>query len=209
MINTFIYLIWTSRIYISGELGRRSKAIIQSRRKNREVTWSPATGWWSTPEECEWTSCCVWTARINRRAQRQRHRLTDLPRLQVSLFSLIGWCHVNMWSCFSLLHYRIESFGGPKKVGEALVRKVTGSGKCLDLRGTLVESTLRIDPLKNIKYYQLEFKVESPSFKRHNIAVFCTRGGRLYSLNAQSAESQWPAIEPSFRTIANSFILTS
>ncbi|GKU97724.1 hypothetical protein SLEP1_g10829 [Rubroshorea leprosula] len=107
------------------------------------------------------------------------------------------------------LDFSIEAFGGPKEVGEALVRTVTGSGRRPDLRGTLLKSTLREDPPKNVKYYELEFKVESTSFQRHNIAVFCTRRGRLYTLNAQAPESEWPAIEPAFRTIADSFSLTS
>ncbi|GMI65356.1 hypothetical protein like AT3G05410 [Hibiscus trionum] len=105
------------------------------------------------------------------------------------------------------LDFSIETFGGPKEVGEAVVRTVTGQRP--NVEGTLIESRVREDPNKNVKYYELEFKVESPSFKRHNVAVCCARGGRLFTLNAQAAESAWPGLKPVFYRIANSFNLTS
>ncbi|CAE5966220.1 unnamed protein product [Arabidopsis arenosa] len=86
---------------------------------------------------------------------------------------------------------KIEAFGGPKEVGEAIVRTVTGSGQRTDLKGTLLESNLRQDSERNFKYYELEFKVESPLFRRHNVAICCAHGGRLYTLNAQAPESAW------------------
>ncbi|XP_010546712.1 PREDICTED: psbP domain-containing protein 7, chloroplastic [Tarenaya hassleriana] len=103
-------------------------------------------------------------------------------------------------------NFSIEAFGGPKEVGEAIVRTVTGSGQ---RKGTLLESKLREDLKRNVKYYELEFKVESPSLKRHNIAVCCVRGGRLYTLNAQSPESDWSDVRPALYTIASSFNLIS
>ncbi|KAK8712523.1 hypothetical protein V6N13_147762 [Hibiscus sabdariffa] len=105
------------------------------------------------------------------------------------------------------LDFSIETFGGPKEVGEAVVRTVTGQRP--DVEGMLIESSVREDPNKNVMYYELEFKVESPSFKRHNVAVCCARGGRLFTLNAQAAESAWPELKPVFYRIANSFNLTS
>ncbi|KAL5566054.1 hypothetical protein UlMin_029218 [Ulmus minor] len=107
------------------------------------------------------------------------------------------------------LDFKIEAFGGPREVGEALVQTITGSGKRPEVKGTLVESTLREDSTKNVKYYELEFKVESPSFRRHNVAVFCVRNGRLFTLNAQAPESMWPEVQPDFQTIAKSFALLS
>lgn len=104
-------------------------------------------------------------------------------------------------------NFSIEAFGGPKEVGEAIVRTVTGSGQRTDVKGTLLESNLREDVKRNIKYYELEFRVESPSFRRHNVAVCCARGGRLYTLNAQAPESAWSEVKPEFYTIANSFNL--
>lgn len=94
-------------------------------------------------------------------------------------------------------------------MGEAVVRTITGSSKRPDVKGTLIESILREDPTKNVKYYELEFRVDSPSFRRHNVAVCCSSGGRLYTLNAQAPESAWPEVKSDFQTIAHSFSLAS
>lgn len=102
--------------------------------------------------------------------------------------------------------FSIEAFGGPKEVGEAVVRKITGSR--LDVKGTLTESSLREDSRK-VNYYKLEFRVESPAFHRHNLAVCCARGGRLYTLNAQAPESAWPNVKADFYRIADSFSIIS
>lgn len=105
--------------------------------------------------------------------------------------------------------FRIEAFGGPKEVGEALVKTITGSGRRPNLKGRLMETSLRQDLSRDIKYYTLEFQVESPTFQRHNVAVCCARRGRLFTLNAQAPESSWPEIKPQFYKIADSFILAS
>ncbi|CAJ1976125.1 unnamed protein product [Sphenostylis stenocarpa] len=104
--------------------------------------------------------------------------------------------------------FSIEAFGGPDEVGEAVVRSITGSGQRPDVKGTLIASSLREDSVRNAKYYQLEFRVESPSFRRHNVSVCCARGGRLFTLNAQAPESEWPRLKSDFYRIANSFNLT-
>lgn len=103
--------------------------------------------------------------------------------------------------------FSIEAFGGPKEVGEAVVRTITGSR--LDVKGTLTESSLREDSLRKVNYYKLEFRVESPAFHRHNLAVCCARGGRLYTLNAQAPESAWPNVKADFYRIADSFSIIS
>ncbi|XP_010485984.1 PREDICTED: psbP domain-containing protein 7, chloroplastic-like [Camelina sativa] len=105
--------------------------------------------------------------------------------------------------------FSIEDFGGPKEVGEAIVRTVTGSGQRTDLKGTLLESNLRQDSERNLKYYELEFKVESPVFRRHNVAICCAHGGRLYTLNAQAPESAWSEVRSEIYTTAKSFNIIS
>lgn len=107
------------------------------------------------------------------------------------------------------IDFSIEAFGGPKEVGEALVKTVTGSGRRPELKGKLLISSSREDSSKNVNYYTLEFQVESPTFKRHNVAVCCARKGRLFTLNAQSPESLWPDMKSVVYRIANSFSLTS
>uniref|UniRef100_A0A0F7H047 Photosystem II reaction center PsbP family protein n=1 Tax=Pelargonium echinatum TaxID=122254 RepID=A0A0F7H047_9ROSI len=107
------------------------------------------------------------------------------------------------------LDFSIEAFGGPQEVGEALVRTIAGSSRVPNVKGTLIVSKLREDPTKMVKYYELEYRVESPRFERHNIAVCCVRNGRLYTLNAQAPESAWQEVESDIHVIANSFSLTS
>lgn len=107
------------------------------------------------------------------------------------------------------LDFSIEAFGGSKEVGETVIRAITGSGRQSDVKGTLVQSRLREDSTGNVKYYELEYRVESPSFRRHNMAVCCARGGRLFTLNAQAPESAWPKVKMDFYRIADSFKLTS
>lgn len=107
------------------------------------------------------------------------------------------------------LNFSIEAFGGPKEVGEAVIRSITGSTQRSEVKGTLLQSNLREDPANNVKYYVLEYRVESPSFRRHNVAVCCAKGGRLFTLNAQSPESTWPNVKSNFYRIADSFYVTS
>ncbi|KVI11098.1 Mog1/PsbP, alpha/beta/alpha sandwich [Cynara cardunculus var. scolymus] len=102
----------------------------------------------------------------------------------------------------------IEAFGGPEEVGEAIVQKIIGSVKRSDVKGTLIRSKLREDEVKEVKYYVLEFAVKSASFRRHNVAVCGARGGRLFTLNAQTPESGWTILKPDFYKIADSFSLT-
>lgn len=105
--------------------------------------------------------------------------------------------------------FRIEAFGGPKEVGEAIIRTITASTRRPDVRATLLRTNLRGDSLKNINYYELDFRVESPSFQRHNVTVCCAQNGRLYTLNAQAPESAWQEVKEDFYNIAASFSLTS
>lgn len=106
------------------------------------------------------------------------------------------------------LDFRIEAYGGPKEVGEAVIRSITGSARRPDLKAELIDSNLRQDTATNVNYYELEFRVQSPSFQRHNVAVCCAKSGRLYTLNAQAPESHWPKSKKDLYTIANSFSIT-
>lgn len=95
------------------------------------------------------------------------------------------------------------------EVGETLVKTVTGPGRRGDVKGRLIQPSSREDSLRNVKYYTLEFQVESPVFQRHNVAVCCVRKGRLFTLDAQSPESLWPEMKSDIYRIADSFSLTS
>ncbi|CAL0320974.1 unnamed protein product [Lupinus luteus] len=104
--------------------------------------------------------------------------------------------------------FSIEAFGNPEEVGEAVIRTISGAGQRPEVKGTLINSSLREDSLTNAKYYELEFRVETPSFRRHNVFVCCGRAGRLFTLNAQAPESAWPGLKSDFYRIADSFSLT-
>ncbi|XP_047311183.1 psbP domain-containing protein 7, chloroplastic [Impatiens glandulifera] len=104
------------------------------------------------------------------------------------------------------LDFRIEAFGEPEEVGKTLIGKITSSS---EVKGTLLKSRLRKDDDDKVKYYELEYRVESSSFKRHNIAVCCVYDGRLFTLNAQAPEVLWKIVESDFYRIANSFAIVS
>ncbi|XP_073141446.1 psbP domain-containing protein 7, chloroplastic isoform X2 [Henckelia pumila] len=105
------------------------------------------------------------------------------------------------------LDFSIEAFGGAEEVGEAIVATITGRSRGSEVKGTLIASSLRQDSVEGVKFYELEFEVESPTFHRHNVAVCCVRRGRLFTLNAQSPESVWPEFKSQLYTIAESFSL--
>uniref|UniRef100_A0A0A9E640 PsbP C-terminal domain-containing protein n=1 Tax=Arundo donax TaxID=35708 RepID=A0A0A9E640_ARUDO len=102
--------------------------------------------------------------------------------------------------------FSIEGFGGPKDVGEVVLRRIARTRRSPDINATLIDAALREDA-DNVKYYKLEFRVESPSFRRHNVAVCCARDGKLYTMNAQAPESVWKAVQREFVAMADSFSL--
>ncbi|XP_078158414.1 photosystem II reaction center PsbP family protein [Carex rostrata] len=105
------------------------------------------------------------------------------------------------------LDFKIEAFGGPKEVGEVVLGRIAKSRKGTDIKATLVDATLREDLENGVNYYKLEFRVEGPSFRRHNVAVCCARDGKLYTLNAQVPESSWVEVKRDLFQIADSFNL--
>ncbi|BAF07225.1 Os01g0934400, partial [Oryza sativa Japonica Group] len=105
--------------------------------------------------------------------------------------------------------FSIEAFGGPKDVGEVVLRRIAKTKRGADINATLLDAALREDPANNVKYYKLEFRVESPSFRRRNVAVCCAKDGKLYTLNAQAPESAWKAVRKEFLAMADSFSLVA
>ncbi|XP_078440801.1 photosystem II reaction center PsbP family protein [Wolffia australiana] len=100
--------------------------------------------------------------------------------------------------------FSIEAFGGPEEVGQAVLKTITaGRG----VTATLVNAMARRDDAGKVNLYRIEFTVESPSFCRHNLAVCCSYGGKLFTLNAQAPESAWDATRDRFSAVADSFHL--
>ncbi|XP_074575773.1 psbP domain-containing protein 7, chloroplastic-like [Curcuma longa] len=104
--------------------------------------------------------------------------------------------------------FAIEDLGGPKEVGETVLRRIAGSKKGTDVNANLVDASVREDASKKVSYYKLEFRVVAPSFRRRNVAVCCARGGKLFTLHAQAPEAEWPKVKREFYAIADSFNLT-
>ncbi|CAD6235051.1 unnamed protein product [Miscanthus lutarioriparius] len=115
---------------------------------------------------------------------------------------------------------RVPKAAGSPEIGmgassmEDCSKRCGGSGAQMDCKdkakpgynATLIDAALR-ENADNVKYYKLEFRVESPSFQRHNVAVCCARDGKLYTMNAQAPESAWKAVQKDFFAMADSFSL--
>ncbi|XP_068662222.1 psbP domain-containing protein 7, chloroplastic [Aristolochia californica] len=143
------------------------------------------------------------------RSDRRRQRNFNEPVVAFGPPGTNGELNVSVIVSPVPLDFSIEAFGGPKEVGEAVVRTITGSGRRPEVTGYLIDSTMRDDPSKEVKYYRLEFKVESPTFRRHNVAICTALGGRLFTLNSQAPETAWPEVKEQFYRIADSFRLTA
>ncbi|CAI0551217.1 unnamed protein product [Linum tenue] len=183
-------LLMDDRVHIPGELGRRSDASVPRRRESRtRAIARPATSG-------------------NSRSARRRSSVNE-PVIAFGPPGSTGELNVSVIVSLVPPDFKIEAFGGAEEVGDAVVRAITGSARRPEVKGTLIQSSLREDRLSNVNYYDLEFRVESPSFHRHNVAVCCARGGRLFTLNAQAPESAWTNVSKDFRQIAKSFRLTS
>jgi hypothetical protein len=87
-----------------------------------------------------------------------------------------------------------------------VLRRIARTRRSPDINATLIDAALREDE-DNVKYYKLEFRVESPSIQRHNVAVCCARNGKLYTMNAQAPEAAWKSVQREFDAMADSFSL--
>lgn len=107
--------------------------------------------------------------------------------------------------------FRLENMGTPAEAAERfLATTVAPQGS--DKVAALLDARARRDGKDGELYYSIEFTVESTSkgWKRHNIAVYGSRNGLLYTLNAQSAESRWTRErEEQFQRAASTFRIVS
>ncbi|CAM6072582.1 unnamed protein product [Sphagnum tenellum] len=146
----------------------------------------------------------------------ERERSLDLPSLQQqqnrrrSIDPVVafgppgsnGELNVSIVVAPTLPSFTLEKLGGPKEAGETLLHRFIapeGSNKVANL-----VNAERRDNM-GVVFYTLEYIVEGPAFSRHNVAVYATSGGELFSLNAQSPKALWPNVQNQFREMANSF----
>ncbi|KAI4369398.1 hypothetical protein MLD38_017840 [Melastoma candidum] len=137
----------------------------------------------------------------------KRRRNVNEPSIAFGPPGTTGELNVSVIISTVPMDFSIEAFGSPRDIGEAIVKTIVGSSRRSDVTGSLIDSTVRQDSSNNVKYFTLEFKVDSPEFRRHNVAVCCVNKGKLYTLNAQAPESEWQKVRMDFYNIADSFAL--
>ncbi|GLJ46151.1 hypothetical protein SUGI_0972280 [Cryptomeria japonica] len=105
-------------------------------------------------------------------------------------------------------NFTIEKFGDLTQVGQVILSKFIVL-RSSNITATLIDAKKKDDYFndKKITYYNLEYTVQSPTFSRHNVAVYTTFAGQLFTLNAQSPEALWPTMKGKFYEIADSFKL--
>ena len=54
-------------------------------------------------------------------------------------------------------------------------------------------------------YYTANFTVKSPRFYRHNVSVYASRNGVLYTFNSQCPETRWEQERLNLQSAADSF----
>uniref|UniRef100_A0A0D6QZH2 PsbP C-terminal domain-containing protein n=1 Tax=Araucaria cunninghamii TaxID=56994 RepID=A0A0D6QZH2_ARACU len=106
-------------------------------------------------------------------------------------------------------NFKIEKFGDPKQTGEVILSKFIVP-RSSNIAAVLIDAKKTEDYLTNqkITYYNLEYTVQSPTFFRHNLAIYTVFDGKLYTLNAQCPEALWPALKGRFYEMADAFKLS-
>lgn len=88
--------------------------------------------------------------------------------------------------------FRLEKLGTPEEAATHFL-ETTVAPPSSNRVARLIDAKSRHDADGQL-YYAMEFTVELPGkFSRRNVAVYGSRNGLLYSLNAQSRESAWNA----------------
>lgn len=54
-------------------------------------------------------------------------------------------------------------------------------------------------------YYEIEYEVITPMWRRRNISAVCIKHDRLYTLNVQAPGERWEELAPMMRAVAASF----
>ncbi|OSX74259.1 hypothetical protein BU14_0298s0003, partial [Porphyra umbilicalis] len=54
-------------------------------------------------------------------------------------------------------------------------------------------------------YYEIEYEVVTPTWRRRNVSAVCIKHGRLYTLNIQAPAERWEEMAPLMRAVAASF----
>ncbi|GAB4820124.1 hypothetical protein N2152v2_007170 [Parachlorella kessleri] len=103
--------------------------------------------------------------------------------------------------------FRLQSMGSPEQAAHMFLENIVAPASS-DKTAVLSSASSRVDGAGQL-YYTMEFTVRSPTFYRHNLAVYGARNDLLYTLNCQCPETLWKADEDAFHQAASSFQILS
>jgi photosystem II oxygen-evolving enhancer protein 2 len=96
----------------------------------------------------------------------------------------------------------LEELGTPSEVGYRLSKNAIAPPDS-NRTAELVDAQVRNNGDET--YYLLEYAVQLPSQKRHNLASVVVRRGQLFTFNLSTTEKRWEKAEDKFRQVVNSF----
>ncbi len=96
----------------------------------------------------------------------------------------------------------LTDLGTPSELGQRLAQNIISSTEA-GRKAELVNAETR--EAKGITYYLLEYEVELPNQKRHNLASAAVSRGRLVTFNISTLERRWPKMADLFKTVVSSF----
>lgn len=96
----------------------------------------------------------------------------------------------------------LRDLGTPGEVGYQLQKNVFSPANS-NRKVELVNAQARESGDKT--YYILEYNVQLPNQKRHDLATAVVSHGKLYTLNASTPERRWSKVQDVFTQMINSF----
>ncbi|GAX76730.1 hypothetical protein CEUSTIGMA_g4177.t1 [Chlamydomonas eustigma] len=99
----------------------------------------------------------------------------------------------------------LESLGSAESAAKRFLTTIAPEGS--ERSATFLGAQERRSP-EGLLYYQMEYIIQGPTFRRHNISTYCSRNGKLYTFNVQCPEIEWESEELQLRKSASSFKLT-
>lgn len=99
--------------------------------------------------------------------------------------------------------FKLQNLGSPIEAARLFLEN-TVAPPGSDRTAHLITATAFRDESGEL-YYMMDFTVFSPRFHRHNVAVYGSRNGLLYTLNAQCSEDGWGRDQEKLLKAASSF----
>ncbi len=96
----------------------------------------------------------------------------------------------------------LKELGSPTEVGYLMQKNAIAppnSGRSAELVNASERS------IGDQLYYLMEYAVNLPDQKRHDLAVVSVFRGKLYTLNASTTERRWPKVQSMFKAMVSSF----